>query len=176
VPAKGKPTVVATVAGSAYELRPTADGGVSFLRTESGSHTSTVAHEHAGVVTTLGSGELARMHLFQGRDGHAVLSGASTVDAPALAMAGVISVGDKALPHGATGSSLDGDALAGPDADGQKAEPVVLATKIGQLLGRSCPASTGKASSATAAFVVTAAPSSVFSAQSWDQRGRLALG
>jgi hypothetical protein len=113
VTGKAKPAVVAPVTGNAYELRPTTDGGVSFLHTTPGSRTSWAVHAHAGTVITLGSGDVARIHLFQGRAGRAVLTGANTVNTAELAAAGVTRVEDKALSHGAVTSSLDGDALVG---------------------------------------------------------------
>jgi RHS repeat-associated protein len=160
VPAKGNPTVLAAVAGDAYDLRPSADGGVSFLQNPLGSKTATAAHEHAGTVTPLGSGDLARMQLFQGRAGHAVLSGA-TQTTNALAAADVTAVKDNGLVKGATSSSLDGDALLGADADGQKTAPVVLATKSGAVLTRPVAQSTATAATKTSTYsaaTVTAAP------------------
>ncbi len=142
VPAKGNPAVVATLPGDVYDVRPAADGGVSFLHTKPGTRTATAAHEHAGAVTALGSGDLSRVQLFQGRAGHAVLSGATPAAPGALAAAGVRSVGDGGLAHGAEASSLDGDALLGPDGDGRKAAPALLATKTGKVLATAVPAAT----------------------------------
>ena len=156
VPANGKPSVLATVPGDAYQLRPTTDGGLNFLHTKPGSKTATAAHEHAGAVTTLGTGDLARVQLFQGRAGRAVLAGANPAAADVLAKAGVTSVKDAGLARGATSASLDGDALLGPDSDGQKSAPVVLAPKTGKLLSPAVPASTSKA--ATAVPTYSAAP------------------
>ncbi len=140
LPAKGNPAVVATLPGDVYDVRPAADGGVSFLHTKPGTHTATAAHEHAGAVTTLGSGDLGRVQLFQGRAGHPVLSGAVPAAPGGPAAAGVRSVGDGALAHGADVSSLDGDALLGPDADGRKT--ALLATKTGKVLAPAVPAAT----------------------------------
>jgi RHS repeat-associated protein len=156
VPANGKPSVLASVPGDAYQLRPSADGGVSFLHTEPGSKTATAAHENAGKITVLGEGDLTRVQLFQGRAGHAVLAGANPAAPDVLAKAGVASVEDAGLARGATSASLDGDALLGPDSDGRKSAPVVLATKTGTVLAPAVPASTAKA--VTAVPMYSAAP------------------
>ncbi|HET6710855.1 RHS repeat-associated core domain-containing protein [Amycolatopsis sp.] len=158
LPAKGKPAVVATLPGDVYDVRPAADGGVSFLHTKPGTRTATAAHEHEhdGTVTTLGSGDLTRVQLFQGRAGHAVLSGATPAAPGAPAAAGVRSVGDGALAHGAEASSLDGDALLGPDADGRNPAPALLATKTGKVLAPAAPAATKAA--ATQVPTYSAAP------------------
>ncbi|MEQ0559677.1 RHS repeat-associated core domain-containing protein [Amycolatopsis sp. NEAU-NG30] len=156
VPAMGKPVVIASLPGSVYDVRASADGGVSFLHAAPGSKVATAAHEHAGVVTTLGSGALTRVQLFQGRGGHAVLSGANPAGADVLAAANVRSVGDGGLAHGAEASSLDGDALVGPDADAQKPAPAVLATKTGKVFASAAP--TGAAHVVTAVPAYSAAP------------------
>jgi hypothetical protein len=161
VPTKGAPTVLATVADDAYALRPSADGGVSFLQTTPGSRVATAMHEHTGTLDTLGSGPLTRVQLFQGRAGHAVLSGASKTTPGLLASANVLSVKDSGLVRGATGSSLDGHALLGPDANGQKTDPVVLVTRTGGVLTRSAAPSTAKPTTAMPSYtaaVVTPAP------------------
>jgi len=106
VPGKGKPAVVATLPGDVYDVRPAADGGVSFLHTKPGTRTATAAHEHDGTVTPLGSGDLTRVQLFQGRAGRAVLSGAVPAAPGTLAAAGVRSVGDGALAHGEVALTL----------------------------------------------------------------------
>ncbi|MBP2326973.1 RHS repeat-associated protein [Kibdelosporangium banguiense] len=163
VPANGKPSVLATVPGDAYNLRPSVDGGISFLHTEPGAKTATAAHENAGKVTVLGSGDLTRVQLFQGRAGHTVLSGANPATGDVLAKAGVTSVKDSGLARGATSSSLDGDALLGPDANGQKSAPALLATKTGNVLAPAVPASTAKVATAVPTYsavptTTTAAP------------------
>ncbi|MDX3187347.1 DUF6531 domain-containing protein [Streptomyces sp. MN03-5084-2B] len=152
VPADGKPVTLATVSGDAYNLRPAGDGGITFLQTQPGTKTATAVHEAAGKVTTLGQGDLSRVQLFQGRAGHAVLAGANPAAADVLANAGVTSVKDNGLARGATASSLDGDALLGPDADGQKSAPAVLATKTGNVFAPAVPASTAKAATAVPTY------------------------
>jgi RHS repeat-associated protein len=169
VPVKGKPTVLATVADDAYDLRPSADGGVSFLHARLGAKTATAAHEHAGTVTTLGSGALTRMQLFQGRSGHAVLSGASSTSATTLTTAGVLAVRDGGLAKGATSSSLDGDALLGANSDGRQTAPVVLATRTGAVLTRAVAKSTARP--VTTAPAYTAATVTAVAA---PQAGKLA--
>ncbi len=156
VSAKGDSAVIATLPGDVYDVRPAADGGVSFLHTKPGTRTATAAHEHAGAVTPLGTGDLTRVQLFQGRAGHAVLSGATPAAPGALAAAGVRSVGDNGLAHGAEASSLDGDALLGPDADGRKATPALLATNTGKVLAPAVPAAARAATTAVPTY--SAAP------------------
>ncbi|MGW5722059.1 RHS repeat-associated core domain-containing protein [Amycolatopsis sp. NPDC003865] len=158
LPAMGNPAVVATVPGAVYDVRPSADGGVSFLHTAPGAKTATAAHEHGGVVTTLGTGDLARMQLSQGRKGHAVLSGATAADAGLLAAANVTAVADTNLARGASTASLDGDALLGPDADGRKPTLAVLATKTGKVFAPAVPPATARI--ATAVPTYSAVPGS----------------
>lgn len=161
VPAKGKPVTVATVAGDAYDLRPAADGGVSFLQHKAGEKTATAAHEHDGKVTKLGSGALTHVQLFQGRAGHAVLSGASQADLAALTASAVTGVKDAGLAHGATASSLDGDALFGADDDTGKTASKLLSTKTGNVLARDVAASNAKPVTTIPSYraaTVTAAP------------------
>lgn len=154
VPAMGSPSVIAALPGSVYDVRPAADGGVSFLHAAPGGQVATAAHEHAGVVTTLGSGDLTRVQLFQGRAGHAVLAGATPAGGDVLAAAGVRSVGDAGLAHPAEASSLDGDALLAPDADGRKT--ALLATKTGKVL--TAAAASGAARAATEVPTYSATP------------------
>ncbi|HEX3792310.1 MAG TPA: RHS repeat-associated core domain-containing protein [Pseudonocardiaceae bacterium] len=134
VNSNGTTSVVAKVGGTPFDLRPAADGGVSLLDTSAGSTVSLAEHEHAGVVTTLGSGALDRVQLFGGRAGHAVLSGAKQTVPGLLAAAGVSSVSDAGLAHGAQASSLDGDALLGASANGQQTTPQVFATRTAKLV------------------------------------------
>lgn len=105
----GKAAILAKVAGDAYQLHPSADGGVTFLTTTPSGQTATVRHEKDGRVTDVGSGPRIRVQLFQGRAGRAVLTGVTSVSTP-----GVVSVvSDKGLPRGAAASSLDGSLLVG---------------------------------------------------------------
>lgn len=132
VPRSGHTRVIARVGGDAYDLRPSADGGVSFLTAVPGRGTATAMHEHAGRLTKLAAGPLTRLHLFQGRRGHAVLSGSTAAGAAASA-AGVRVVNGARLPHGPAASSLDGDALIGYRT-GRQSQPVLLATRGGGLV------------------------------------------
>lgn len=147
-------TVLAALPGDVYDVRPAADGGVTFLHAKPGTRIASAAHAHAGVVTPLGSGDLTRVQLFQGRAGHAVLAGATPAAPGALAAAGVRSVGDGGLAHGAEASSLDGDALLGPDADGRKSEPALLATNTGKVLAPAVPAATRATATAVPTYSV----------------------
>lgn len=154
VPAMGNPAVIASLSGSVYDVRPSADGGVSFLHTAPGAKVATAAHEHGGAITTLGTGDLTRAQLSQGRDGHAILSGATPADAGVLAAADVTAVADTDLAHGASTASLDGDALLGPDADGQKSTPAVLATKTGKVFSPAIPPSTARVATVVPTYSV----------------------
>ncbi|QYN26418.1 transglycosylase SLT domain-containing protein [Amycolatopsis sp. DSM 110486] len=161
VPAKGKAVVLATVGGDTYDLRPAADGGVSFLWTKRGTQNATAAHEHAGSVTALGGGALNRLQLFQGRAGHAVLAGATHTQPGALRSAAVSAVNDSGMARGATSASLDGDALLGPDADGSHSAPVVKAARTGKILTRPQAPSTAKAATALPKFTTAIQPAVV---------------
>lgn len=147
VPAKGNPVTVARVDGDAYELRPSADGGVDFVVSAGGSSTAKVVHEHRGVLTTVASGDRATLQLFQGRGGRSVVVG--TKDRPK----GLVVVDASKLPRGVSASSLDGDALLGPDADAGQTTPVVLATKTGRVVSRANATSTAMPSTALPGFV-----------------------
>ncbi len=122
----GTPSVVATVPGDAYQLRPDAGGGLNFLSTEPGADTATVHHEAGGVVTDLGTGPRIRLQLFGGRAGGAVLSGAESFDGDAASGAGVTVVPDNGLTVGASAASLDGGLLVGADSDSDAAALVQL--------------------------------------------------
>jgi hypothetical protein len=134
VSAAGKISAVAQIGGQPFDLRPAADGGVSLLDAHADSTTSVALHEHAGAITTLGSGPLDRLQLFGGRNGRAVLSGAQYTVVGALNAANVRAVNDGGLAHGAESSSLDGDALLGAAANSATTTPVVLATRTAKLL------------------------------------------
>ena len=149
-------TPIAQVDGDAYELRPVT-GGVAYLATKAGSRTATAMLAKGGVTTSLGTGALERTHLFQGRAGGAVLAGATSTDVKALSAAHLVAVSDHGLVRGATAASLDGDALAGPDADGGKDTPVLLATRTGKVLARPRPAEPAHTTTVTAKYTPTSA-------------------
>ena len=151
----GRTVPVATVpgAGPAAQLRPTADGGVDFVAPAAPGAADAVAwHNRAGANSRIGSGPLGRLHLFDGRAGRPVLSGASQVDAAA----GVTVASDAALPHGANAASLDGRALLGDAADPTAADPAVLATATGRLVSRPHSTATVPASTLTPAVATKA--------------------
>jgi len=145
---QAKPVVVARVGGQPYDVRPAGDGGADFLDARSGSQTATVEHEHAGRVTSLGSGDLTRLQLFQGSLGHATLAGARQVSAGPLASDGIVNVSDSGLKYGASASSLDGNALFGPNANRKISDPVALAPRSDSVLAD--PRATPKARATTA--------------------------
>ena len=148
----GAATVLAEVGGQPFDVRPAADGGVNLLQAQPGWTTSTALHEHAGVLTRLGSGPLNRMQLFAGRAGHAVLVGAHQTAVAALAGAALTAVTDAGLPHPADAASLDGDALLGADTAAGTSDTTVLATKTGKVLGDAHAPSTVKATTAVPGF------------------------
>jgi RHS repeat-associated protein len=130
-----RPTVVATVGGQPYDVRPSSDGGASFLDVRAGAATATAEHEAAGRVTPVGQGDLTRMQLFQGPSGRAILSGARELaGAAVLAGAGIRAVPDGGLKYGASVSSLEGDALFGPAANYKSSVPEAFATGTGRVL------------------------------------------
>jgi hypothetical protein len=134
VAGSGHLSVLAKVGGTPFDLRPAADGGLNLLDAHTGSTISAALHERAGAVSSLGAGPLDRMQLFGGRDGRAVLAGATSTTATALTAAGVRPVSASGLADGAQASSLDGDALIGPSAIAKQAAPVLLATRTATVL------------------------------------------
>lgn len=109
ISAPGKASIVAQLSGDAYQLRPAADGGVTFLTTTPSGQVATIHHEKSGKISDLGSGPRTRVQLFQGRAGKAVVTGATAVQSsPAVAVAS-----DQGLPQGASTASLDGGLLVG---------------------------------------------------------------
>ena len=134
VSAHGVTSVIARVGGDPFDLRPAADGGVDLLDANAGSATSEVLHERAGAVAVLGSGPLESVQLFGGRQGRAVLSGATATAPGPLAAVGIRVVSDRGLSHGVQAASLDGDALIGPAASQKQTVPVLLATGTGRLV------------------------------------------
>ncbi|WP_433298897.1 RHS repeat-associated core domain-containing protein [Actinoplanes sp. CA-030573] len=147
--AGGKAANLAAVEGTAYDLRPTADG-VAYLQAAAGATTATAMHYRSGRTTRLGVGPLARMQLFAGRSGHPLLAGATSTDL--ASNTGVRKVDDKPLTYGATAASLDGHALQG-------AQPgETLATRTGKVVRTEQPDGAAvRTTTATAAYTATAA-------------------
>jgi RHS repeat-associated protein len=139
-------TKLAATGGPAYELRPSADGGVDFLTLKPGATTATLDHEHAGSVSALATGAASTLSLFQGRAGHNTVVGAS-----ALAKGSTVrSVGSGSLGS-VGGASLNGDALLGSAQTSTTPDPSILATTTGHMITRapatnSAPATTGYSS------------------------------
>jgi RHS repeat-associated protein len=157
VRAKSAPVAIGAVAGTPFDLRPTADGAVAFLTARDTVNTVQVMKAKAGKVTVLGSGPRSTVHLFQGRAGRPVLTGATVTK-----NSGLIEVSSARLAGGAMASSLSGRALMGEaranappvksatktagavvDQAGASAQsaPPVLETQNGTLLSRSAAAS-----------------------------------
>jgi RHS repeat-associated protein len=141
VASSGSTAVLARTDGDGYDLRPSSDGGISFITAAPGTANATARHEHKGRVSALGSGPLTRLQLFQGRAGHAVLTGSTSSDSAAASAVGIRIVNDGKLPNGSVASSLDGDALVG-DPSGTQTVPLVMSTRTNTLLKNTQAAST----------------------------------
>lgn len=161
VSGSGKTQVLAKIGGTPFDLRPSADGGVSLLDAHPGSTVSRALHEHGGRVAVLGSGPLDRMQLFGGRNGRAVLTGATQTVAAPLRAAGVRVVSDKGLPHGALSSSLNGDALLGAGPNPRQTAPVLLATRTAKVLRDARAASAVRPDTALPAYRASGAKDGV---------------
>jgi RHS repeat-associated protein len=172
VSSRGTTSVIARVGGTPFDLRPATDGGISLLDAHTGSGTSQVLHEHDGAVSVLGSGPLEAAQLFGGRQGRAVLSGATTTASSQLAAVGVRVVPDHGLSHGVQAASLDGDALIGPAASKKQTVPVLLATATGKLVTDS----QAKASATPYTKVSTFVPSGAVGQDASNQAGELRPG
>ncbi|MEV8443556.1 type IV secretion protein Rhs, partial [Actinosynnema sp. NPDC051121] len=144
-----KLTRLSDVDGSAYDLRASADGGVDFLAVRQGRRDATAFHLRDGDVRRVASGEAAKLHLFQGRAGHTVISGAREVSPGADLL--------RADAEGFTGSaSLDGHALLGVGGDAERPQPAVAATRTGKVFQRARADSTTTAAGVTTAVGATA--------------------
>ena len=172
VSSRGATSVIASIGGTPFDLRPAAGGGVNLLDAHPGSATSQVVHERAGAVSVLGSGPLEQVQLFGGRQGRSVLSGATTTAPGALASAGIKVVSDRGLSHGVLGSSLDGDALIGPASSKQQTVPILLATGTGKLVSDSQARPSARPYTAVSAF----RPSGAAGQDVPDQAGELRPG
>jgi RHS repeat-associated protein len=150
----GKPARLLAAPGAAYDLRPAADGGIDFMSLAAGATTAVVWHERGGAVTRVASGPAARLRVFQGRAGRSVVTGATEASVGAA----VVRVDDGGLPRGAQFSSLDGDALYGPQSDMRRTDPAVLATRTRRLLTRPNAASGGVSARTLPAVTSTGAP------------------
>ncbi|MEO6090059.1 MAG: transglycosylase SLT domain-containing protein, partial [Umezawaea sp.] len=125
----GKLTKLSDVDGSAYDLRPAADGGLDYLAVRQGKGDAAAFHLRNGAARRTGTGEAAKLHLFQGRAGHTVIGGARDVPADS----GLV----RADVSGFTGSaSLDGHALLGVGGDPEHPQPAVAATRTGKVFQR----------------------------------------
>ena len=131
-----KPVTVAPVKGTAYDLRPAADGGVDFLVMAAGASQASVEHEVRGQVRVLGGGPAVRLRLLQGRAGHNTLLGARTLT-PGSTLRN-LATGKLADPAYA---SLDGDAVFGGAQKGATQDPTVLVSGSRKLVKRT-PAGT----------------------------------
>jgi RHS repeat-associated protein len=152
--AKVTPLVLAKVGGQPFDVRPAIDGGLNFLDVRYGSQTSSIEHEQGGHLTVLGSGNLTSTQLFEGAAGHSVLVGARRLSGSAAAD-GIVAKSEAGLKYGASGSSLDGNALFGPSANKKDTVPVTLATQSGQVLTDPQAAPEARVTSALPSFHVS---------------------
>ncbi|WP_327066080.1 RHS repeat-associated core domain-containing protein [Kitasatospora sp. NBC_01302] len=120
----GQPQKLAQVSGSAFDLRPLADGSVGFVTVHQDDQNATVLKEHGGAVTQVGSGPRTSVQLLPGRAGKAVVVGTDKLDAKA----GLVAASAKSLPLGASAASLDGGAVLGAGPQTDAATPLVVAT------------------------------------------------
>ncbi|MFI9387440.1 RHS repeat-associated core domain-containing protein [Kutzneria sp. NPDC052558] len=145
----GKVSKLASVGGTPFEVRAAADGGVDLVDLPADHNVQARAmHERSGALTEIAHGDRGTLQVFPGRAGHTVIVGAangSHADGRVLA-------DPKALPRGATGASLDGDALIGAAADATKDTPTLLSTRTGKVVARDRATSGGTETSAVSAF------------------------
>ncbi|MFC1429610.1 RHS repeat-associated core domain-containing protein [Streptacidiphilus sp. N1-3] len=133
----GRPSRIASVAGSAYELRPAADGGIDFLTLAPGRKTASVVHESHGTVRSLGTGPAAGLQIFQGRAGHNTLAGSTSLaGGSSLRKVDASPLADPAY------ASLDGDAVFGDHQKNTTADSSVLVTGSRKLVKRAPAAAT----------------------------------
>jgi RHS repeat-associated protein len=138
----GKLARLSTVDGPAYDLRPTADGGVAFLTTKFGGTGATLWQQSAAGLTALGTGPVATAGLFQGRAGHPVAVGFGGLPAGSA----VVPVDASGLTHGADAVSLTGAVALGADAKTAPSAPVVFDTAARRRLDRPAAAGGGRLS------------------------------
>ncbi|EWM18674.1 hypothetical protein KUTG_08978 [Kutzneria sp. 744] len=146
---EGKASRLASVGGTPFEVRAAADGGVDLVDLPADHNAQAKAvHEHAGALSEIVHGDRGTLQVFPGRAGHTVIVGAAT----GARADGHVLADPKGLPHGATGASLDGDALVGAAADGTKDTPSLLSTRTRKVVARDRATAGGTESEAVAPF------------------------
>ncbi len=146
VDAQGKAARLAATAGTGYQVRASADGGVDLVVLPAETTApARVVHERAGKLTELARGDRANLHAFAGRAGHTVITGAAEVSQAD----GRVVVDASALPHGAGTASLDGDAVIDTAAD----TPAILSARTRKLVSRPHATSGGNSTRALSSFV-----------------------
>jgi RHS repeat-associated protein len=103
----GKAKTLVAAGGDAYDLRPSASGGVDFLAGDAKSATAKVQQLDGSTVHTVGSGPASDVALFAGAGGHNQVVGAQ------VSAARVTERDYSALPLRAETMSLDGQAAFG---------------------------------------------------------------
>jgi hypothetical protein len=162
-----KPSVLATVKGSAFNLRPTSDGGADLLNVAVDNSRTQVLHFDGKKITTLGQGPVHKVALFGGRDGKNTVTGLEAAPStPALK-----NVDSSHLSGTPVGASLNGDAVfgsqrtappSGETKPAQKADKAqttavtageAVATGTGKLIARSFDPAPGKIVTAVSTYV-----------------------
>jgi RHS repeat-associated protein len=144
----GKTTKLATVAGTAYQIRATADTGVDLIVLPADAAApAEVLHEHTGSLTKIGHGDRSSLQLFSGRAGRTVVVGAAD-DALADGRSLVDPAG---FSNTVNSASLDGDALIGVDTSPQET-PIILSTKTHKVVSRAVATGGGSISTASPSF------------------------
>lgn len=148
----GKVAKLAAASGEPYDLRPSADGGVDFLSMRVGAKTATLEHEHGGAVTTLGSGDAARIALFQGRAGHNSVAGVTKLNGGGL----------RSLPTGTVSAiataSLEGDAVLSAQQGNANQDDRIMATRTGRIVNRAISSDNAAATDAVSAYIPAGVP------------------
>ena len=132
-----KPVKIASVTGAAYNLRPSADGGIDFLTLPSGKATATIDHESKGKTRSVGTGAAAQVQIFQGQAGHNTVVGAKSL-ASGTTMRSVNASNLKDPAY----ASLEGDAVFGGYQKTTTADSSVLVTGTHNLVSRAQAATT----------------------------------
>ena len=156
-----KPTKIAAVTGVAYNLRPSADGGIDFLTLPAGRTTATVDHEDGGKVRALATGPSAQVQIFQGRGGHNTLAGVrSLASGTDLRKVDTSTLNDPAF------ASLNGDAVFGDHQKSTTADSTVLVSGTQKLVDRTPAATTTPVTGSTSTVVPPGVPASAGSVAS----------
>ncbi|MFC1439658.1 RHS repeat-associated core domain-containing protein [Streptacidiphilus sp. N1-10] len=150
-----KPVKLAAAGGTAFDLRPSTDGGVDFLTMTKTGSTATIAHEVNGKVSSLGTGTATQLAIFQGHGGHNTVVGAKSLSkGTSLRSVDTSGLTDPAY------ASLDGDAVFGDHQSGTSSDPTVLVTASRKLVKRTQAATTAPVTGTASTTVPPGVPAS----------------